>query len=149
MKRCKVCRKKPRLERRIDSIGNVFCSEYCFEEFEGGPDDFDHPYIDDYEAMRWIYSEWMMNYEEDLHKSIYFGYPKKTDLTDWLDEALDPFWDYYRLEGRDEIFSAEIFQYMQDLVKLQETIRSWEPDHRKYAKWLKELQAKKKAFPSS
>ncbi|MGB6409473.1 MAG: hypothetical protein WBF39_18515 [Planococcus donghaensis] len=149
MNRCKVCRKKPRIERRVDSTGNVFCSEDCFEEFEEGPDDFDHPYIDDYEAMRRIYSEWMMNYEEDLHKSIYFGYPKKKDLIEWLDEALDPFWDYYRLEGQDGIFSAEIFQYMQELVKLQKTIRSWEPDHRKYTNWLKELQAKKTAFPSS
>lgn len=145
MKRCKVCRKKPRLERRVDSIGNVFCSDDCFDEFEGGPDDFDHPYMDDYESMRRIYSEWMMNYEEDLHKSMYLGYPKKIDLIDWLEEALGPFWDYCRLEGRDGIFSAEIFQYMHELVKLQKTIRSWEPDNRKYEKWVKELQAKKKA----
>lgn len=126
MKRCKVCRKKPRIERRVDSIGNIFCSEDCYDEFEGGPDD--------YEAIRRIYSEWMMNYEKDLHKSIYFGYPKKTDLIEWLDEALDPFWDYYRLQGQDGIFSAEIFQYTQELVKLQEMIRSWKVDHRKYAK---------------
>lgn len=108
MNRCKVCRKKPRLERRVDSTENVFCSEDYFEEIEGGADDFDQPYIDDYETMRRIYSEWMMNYEEDLHKSIYFGYPKKKDLIIWLEEALDPFFDYYCLEGQDGIFSAEI-----------------------------------------
>lgn len=144
MKRCKVCRKKPRIDRRVDSLGNVFCSEDCFEEFEGGPDDFDHPYIDDYESMRRIYEKWMMNYEVDLHKSIFFGYPKKTDLIEWLDETLDPYWDYYRLEGQDGIFSAEIYHYMQQLVELQETIRNWKPDQRKYEKWLKTVHAKKK-----
>lgn len=148
MKRCKVCRKKPRMERRVDSMGNVFCSEDCFEEFEGGPDDSDHPYIDDYESMRRIYEEWMTNYEEDLHKSIYFGYPKKSALIEWLDETLEPFSDYYQLEGQDGIFSTEIYHYMQELVKIQETIRSWEPNNRKYEKWLKELHAKKKAVLS-
>ncbi|TAA73387.1 hypothetical protein [Planococcus salinarum] len=62
MKMCKVCRKKPRIERRVDSDGNVFCSDECFGEFEGGPDDFSHPYIDDYDMLRIAYMDWMENY---------------------------------------------------------------------------------------
>lgn len=51
IKRCKVCKKKPKLKRRVDSVGNVFCSDECFAEFKDGPEDIDHPYIDDYESM--------------------------------------------------------------------------------------------------
>lgn len=143
MKYCKVFKKTPKIERRVDSSGNVFCSDDCFEEFADGPDDFEHPYMDDYESMRRFYSDWLLHYEEDLHKSVYFGYPKKADLIEWLDDTLEPFWDYYRLEGSDGIFSAEIYWYMKELVKLQDVIRDWEPDERKYRKWLKEIQAKK------
>lgn len=147
MKRCKVCRKKPRIDRRVDSLRNVFCSEDCFEKFVEGPDHFDHPYIDEYESMRRIYEKWMMNYEVALYKSIFFRYPKKTDLIEGLDETLDPHWDYYRLEGQDGIFSSEIYHYMQQLVKLQETIRNWKPDNRKYEKRLKTLHVKQKDTP--
>ena len=145
MKMCKVCRKKPRVERRVDSAGNVFCSDDCFEKFEDGPDDFSHPYIDDYDMLRIAYIDWMQNYEDDLHKSIYFGYPKKSDLLEWLDETMDPYWDYYGLAGSDGIFSEEIFFYIKELLGLQETIREWQLDERKYRKWLKELRAKQLA----
>ncbi|MTD32013.1 hypothetical protein [Planomicrobium sp. YIM 101495] len=143
MKRCKVCRKKPRLERRVDSDGNLFCSDGCFEVFEGGPDDFDHPYIDDYESIRRSYIDWEMSYEEDLHKSVYFLYPKKADLIEWIDEMLEPYWGCYGLEGHDGVFSAEIYRYMQELLKIQEVIRDWEPDERKYKKWLKGIRTAK------
>ena len=136
MKMCKVCRKKPRIERRVDSDGTVFCSDACFEQFEGGPDDFSHPYIDDYEMLRSSYIDWMENYEGDLHKSVYFGYPKKADLLEWLDETMDPYWGYYGLAGSDGVFSAEIFFYIKELLGLQETIRDWEVDGRKYRRWL-------------
>ncbi|MCD8510035.1 MAG: hypothetical protein LRY73_09315 [Bacillus sp. (in: Bacteria)] len=52
VKRCKVCRKKPRLERRVNNEGVVFCSDDCYEKFENSPNDMDHPYIDDYDAVR-------------------------------------------------------------------------------------------------
>lgn len=145
MKMCKVCRKKPRVERRVDSTGNVFCSDECFEKFEDAPDDFSHPYIDDYDMLRIAYIDWMQNYEGDLHKSIYFGYPKKSDLLEWLDETMDPYWDYYGLAGSDGVFSEEIFFYIKELLGLQETIREWQLDERKYRKWLKELRAKQLA----
>ncbi|QHJ70129.1 hypothetical protein [Planococcus halotolerans] len=145
MKMCKVCRKKPRIERRVDSAGHVFCSDDCFEKFDDGPDDFSHPYIDDYDMLRIAYIDWMQNYESDLHKSIYFGYPKKSDLLGWLDETMDPYWDYYGLAGSDGVFSEEIFFYIKELLGLQEIIREWQVDDWKYRKWLKELWAKQLA----
>ena len=125
MKMCKVCRKKPRLERRVDRDGNVFCSDDCFVKFEGGMDDFSHPYIDNSDMLRISYIDWRENYEEDLHKSVYFSYPKKADLLEWLDETMDPYWSYYRLAGSDGMFSAEIFFYINELLGLQEKIREW------------------------
>lgn len=52
MKMCKVCRRRPYVERCMYNDGNVFCSEDNFVKFEGGPNDFSHPYIDDYEMLR-------------------------------------------------------------------------------------------------
>lgn len=143
MKMCKVCKKKPRTERRIDSEGNVFCCEECFEIFEDGPDDTTHPYIDDYEAIRFAYTVWMQNYEEDLYKSIYFGYPKKTDLLERIDDTIEPYWSYYGQGGDDRIFSAEIYNYMQQLLKLQKLIKTCEVTNKKYNKWLKKLRVSK------
>ena len=59
MKRCKVCRKKPSLERRVNSEGVVLCSDDCYDDFDGEHNDNDHPYIDDYDAVRFEYIEWM------------------------------------------------------------------------------------------
>ncbi|WP_422124354.1 hypothetical protein DHX103_05910 [Planococcus sp. X10-3] len=84
----------------------------------------------------------MENYEADLHKSVYFGYPKKSDLLEWLDETMDPYWGYYGLAGSDGVFSEEIFFYIKELLGLQDTVREWEVDDRKYRKWLRELRDK-------
>ncbi|TAA73386.1 hypothetical protein [Planococcus salinarum] len=80
-----------------------------------------------------------------MHKSVYFGYPKKADLLEWLDETLEPYWGYYGLAGSDGVFSAEIFFYIKELLAMQETIRNWQVDDRKLRKWLRGLEAKKLA----
>lgn len=59
MKRCKVCRKKPKLERKMNCEGIVFCSDECYDLFDDSPNDFKHPYIEDYEAARRIYGDWL------------------------------------------------------------------------------------------
>ena len=69
MKRCKVCRKKPRIERRVNNEGIVFCSDECYEEFDDSPNDNDHPYIDDYEGLRFEYIYLMCDYEGKLYES--------------------------------------------------------------------------------
>lgn len=80
MKMCNVCRKKPRLERRVDR---------------------------------------MKNYEDDHHKSVYFGYPQKSNLLEWLDDTMDSYWGYYVLAGREDFFAEEIFFYIKEFLGLQ------------------------------
>ena len=107
MKRCKVCRNKPRLERRVNCEGIVFCSDDCYEGFDGSDNDFGHPYIDHYDAIRFEYIEWMKNYEKDLHKNIFqFGNPKKQEIIENIESVLEESADYYALEGNDGIFSV-------------------------------------------
>lgn len=138
MKRCKVCRKKPGIERRVDCEGIVFCSDDCYEEFDNSPNDNDHPYIDDYDAVRFEYIEWMKNYENDLYGNIIFGTPKKSDLLEGIESVIDEFGDYYNLEGNDGVFSEEIYQYLLGLEELHSLIENWQPDE-------KELKKRRKA----
>ncbi|WP_075983683.1 hypothetical protein [Bacillus massilinigeriensis] len=138
MKRCKVCRKKPGIERRVDCDGIVFCSDDCYEKFDNSPNDNDHPYIDDYDAVRFEYIEWMKNYENDLYGNIIFGTPKKADLLEGIESVIDEFGDYYSLEGNDGIFSEEIYHYLLALEELHSLIENWQPDE-------KELKKRRKA----
>jgi hypothetical protein len=70
MKRCKVCHKKLRVERCVNVEGIVFCSDDCYVEFEDSPNDNDHPYIDDYDTLRFKYIKWMRSFE-DGHMNLH------------------------------------------------------------------------------
>ena len=39
MNRCKVCKKKPKLECRVNFEGFVFCLDDCYEEYDDSPND--------------------------------------------------------------------------------------------------------------
>ncbi|WML54978.1 hypothetical protein RCG17_10440 [Neobacillus sp. PS3-12] len=124
MNRCKVCRKKPKLERRVNCEGIVFCSDECYENYEHSLYDDSHPYIDDYDAVRFEYMEWMRSYEADLYK---YGPSKKEDLVEGIESVIEEFSDYIRLEGSDGVFSKEIYHYLLALEELIDIINNWEP----------------------
>lgn len=127
LKRCKVCRKKPRLAKRVNCEGIVFCSDECYEEYEDSPNDFNHPYIDDYDAVRFEYIEWMKSYENDLYR---YGTSKKEELIEGIESVIQEFYDYIQLAGSDGIFSMEIYQYLLALEDLKDVILKWEPSNK-------------------
>ncbi|GKW45883.1 hypothetical protein [Planococcus sp. NCCP-2050] len=138
MKRCKVCRKKPKLERRMNCEGIVFCSDECYDLFDDSPNDFKHPYIEDYEAARRIYGDWAAHYEEDLYTNYWrSGSLKKEEMIQDIQESTDLFDTFYALAGSDGVFSKEIYHYLLAFEELQETITSWEMNTRIYRNWVK------------
>ncbi|MDQ0352377.1 hypothetical protein J2R98_002221 [Alkalibacillus filiformis] len=132
MKRCKVCRKKPRVERRVNAEGVLFCSNDCYETYGkkvGHPmDDLNHPYIDDYEMIRLDYIRWANDLEDQLYGEWVFGAPRKVDLIENINELLEEYIDYIGLEGSDGLFSQEIYDYTQQFEAMIATIRTWEPN---------------------
>ena len=90
MKRCKVCRKKTGMERRVNNEGIVFCSDECYEEFDDSLNDNDHPYIDDYEALRFEYIHLMQYYEGNLYESCFERTlkSKKVELLELIDSLM-------------------------------------------------------------
>ncbi|WP_342513512.1 hypothetical protein MKY34_01585 [Sporosarcina sp. FSL K6-1522] len=143
MKRCKVCRRKPGIERRVNSEGILFCSDDCYEAYEDSSNDYDHPYMDDYEAVRFEYIEWMKNYEDDLYGYWLFGGPRKEELVENLDSLVYEFHEYDRLEGSDGIFSEEIYQYLLAFEDLKDVIINWEVNERELKKRRRELKRKR------
>ena len=139
MERCKVCRKKPRIERRVNNEGIVFCSDECYEEFEDSPNDHDHPYIDDYEALRFEYIHLMHNYEGNLYEACIKDQVRsiKVELLELIDSLMSEFSQYYGLEGLDGVFSKELYHYLLDLEELYSVIENWEPDKRELKKYQK------------
>ncbi|KXH80645.1 hypothetical protein [Sporosarcina sp. HYO08] len=127
MKRCKNCKRKPGFEKRVNCEGVLFCSDDCYEEYEGSSNDYDHPYIDDYEAIRFEYIEWMKHYENDLYEGRLEGICKKQVITESIDFLIDEFYDYDRLEGADGVFSAEIYHHLLAFEDLKSKVIHWTP----------------------
>lgn len=144
MKYCKNCRKKPKLERRVNCEGVVFCSDDCYEEYGNSPNDNDHPYINDYDLLRLEYIEYMKNYKIDIYKSEFYRYPKREDYVEDLAYYLESYLEYYLLEGMDGVFSAEIYNYLIELEDLKEVYMTYEVDSKGYNKWYKEMCREKK-----
>lgn len=143
MKRCKICRKKPRLERRINSAGVLFCSDACYDQLDHPDDDFDHPYVSDYEGIRSQYIRWINGYEDRLHHGMYYGHPKKHDLIEEIEELHYDFLDYEGLGGMDGIYSAEIFTYLRLFDELITTITEWQRNDKTYRKWHRQMEREK------
>lgn len=130
MKRCNVCRRKTGIEKRVNCEGILFCSDDCYEEYDGSPNDNAHPYIDDYDAIRFEYVEWMKSYEDDLYKYWSNREPQKEEMVENINELIDEFYDYYRLEGTDGVFSEEIYNYLLAFEELKKAIINWEANER-------------------
>lgn len=129
MKRCKVCRKKPRLYRRVNTEGILFCSDTCYDHYGEHPiDDIEHPYIDDYEEIRGTYIRWMEQYENWLYGYWLYGTPSKQKVLEDLEEYLWGFMDFRGLEGQDGVLSFEIYQYLIEFDELYDLILKWEPN---------------------
>lgn len=134
----------PRIERRVNCEGVLFCSDDCYEEYSESPNDNNHPYIDDYDAIRFEYIEWMKNYEDDLYKCWLYGTPKKEDLVESIDDLFEEFYDYYRLEGSDGVLSEEIYHYLLEFEELRVLIMNCEVDEKELKKRRKILERKKR-----
>ena len=140
MKRCKICRKKPRLKRRINSDGVLFCSDACYEKWEHPLGDYDHPYVNDYEMIRLDYMKWARSYEERLLEGYFDGSINPRYLIEELDEVIDEYYDYRLLEGRDGVYSEEIYSYLQKFEEIRETIQTWKIDDHKRKRIFKAME---------
>lgn len=139
-KRCKICRKKPKLERRVNSEGIVFCSDDCYEQWEHPADDYDHPYVNDYEMIRLDYMKWEKDYETRLFTGFLYGYPSPRYLIEELDEVVDTYYEYELLEGRDGVYSEEIYAYLRKFDELREVIRVWTIEEHKHRRVFKTME---------
>lgn len=128
MEKCMLCIRKPGIERCVNNEGVLFCSDDCYEEFEDSPNDNDHPYIYDYDALRFEYIEFKKSYEKDLYQSWNARTSKKEELLEGIESVIEEFYDYYRLEGADGIFSKEMYTYLLQLEELHRIISKWEPE---------------------
>ncbi|GLI84665.1 hypothetical protein ANABIO32_23760 [Rossellomorea marisflavi] len=118
MTKCIECKKKIGLYLRVNNEGIPFCSDECYEGVDNSPDDRDHPYIDDYDAIRWEYIACTNQYDSEA------GEEEIEALQERIESALDEFWEYTALEGGDGVFSREIYRYYwQELEELGERIR--------------------------
>ena len=140
MKRCKICRKKPRLKRRINSDGVLFCSDACYEKWEHPLGDYDHPYVNDYEMIRLDYMKWARSYEERLLEGYFDGSINPRYLIEELDEVVDEYYDYWLLEGRNGVYSAEIYSYLQKFEEIRVAIQNWKVDEYKRNRLFKEME---------
>ena len=80
MKRWKVCNKKPKLDRRVSCNGIVFCSDKCYDQYDDSLNDFEHPYVNDYDAVSFEYMVWMRGYENQLFEGFYSAILKRRSL---------------------------------------------------------------------
>ncbi|MBM7706412.1 hypothetical protein JOD03_001315 [Chryseomicrobium aureum] len=145
MKRCKVCRKKPTIERRVNSEGVLFCSTDCYEEWEHPADDCDHPYVNDYEMIRLDYIKWAKNYIVRLYEGFIYGYPSPRYLLEELDEVVEAYYQYRLLEGRDGIYSEEIHTYLLKFGELRAAIQSWKVEDHQNKRLFKAMERERNA----
>ncbi|QHA35167.1 hypothetical protein D5E69_04620 [Rossellomorea marisflavi] len=117
MTNCIVCKNEIGLYLRVNNEGISFCSDECSEGAANSPDDRDHPYIDDYDAIRWEYIACTNLYDSEA------GEEEIEALQERIESALDEFWEYTALEGGDGMFAREIYRYWQELEELGEKIR--------------------------
>ncbi|WP_423409059.1 hypothetical protein AABM38_02955 [Heyndrickxia sp. MSNUG] len=127
---CKYCHSEVQAQYRVNQRGDFFCNDDCYDEYidptEQPPDDFSHPYIDDYELMRSNYLDWLEHWESDLvhYKGAKLAL-KKTEMLETMDEVFEEYWDYYISEGDDGVFAKEIYFYLLKFEDLKKKINHY------------------------
>ncbi len=130
--KCKCCQLVVDEKYKVNQLGDVFCDDDCYDKYidenVDSPDDFNHPYIDDYELIRSNYIDWLENWESDL-ESIVGGKVllKANEMIDTIDEVFNEYSDYYISEGDDGVFAREIYLYLLKFEELQKNITQWKP----------------------
>lgn len=125
MQKCIVCGKVPGIEKRVNNEGLIFCSDDCYDAHDNSPNDFSHPYIDDYEAIRLEYIWWMENFENEMDKLAQADDAEREEILEGFDALFLEFYDYYQLEGNDGVFSQEIYNYLLALEEIRVKIENW------------------------
>lgn len=131
---CKYCNKEISYFYRVNLNGEYFCDDECYDEYfekheEDCPDDYAHPYIDDYLAIRFEYHEWL-NWESELSRVRNGGvWNAAEEMIESIDSVIEEFSDYLYSSGDDGIFSYEIYQYILKLEEIQSEIEQWMEGH--------------------
>lgn len=128
--RCLNCDQETQYNYLINQVGDLFCSEECYEKFANEhivPND-DHPYFDDYRLARGQYLDWM-NWESELNSSNCSSWDVNV-MIEQLDGIIASFHDYIYTEGDDGPYAWEIYQYSCKLRGFQLQIIDWYPKHR-------------------
>jgi len=132
---CLHCNKQITERYRVNEKGDLFCDDECYEGYykeEIECTDQYHPYINDYEAIRRNYNDWLNNWEVDLIERGK-NFQRSVDiLVDIIDEEIEPYQDYYVKQGDDGVFSQEIYQYCLKFEELQRKILEWRPERDVY-----------------
>jgi hypothetical protein len=131
-RKCMNCNSKVGETYRVNGDGDIFCDDDCYEVFmnenKNVPDDHNHPYIDDYAAIRFEYMEFLKFEQEIMSRRNGQNLMYKVDETlDRIDSVQWEFFDFYVREGDDGIFAHEIYAYYEKLEKLKEKILRWRP----------------------
>lgn len=137
-KKCTFCCKPINERYRINELGEVFCDDDCYDNYyethEIICEDWEHPYIDDYESIRSNYLDWLDNWESEVDLD-----PEWNNLQHQVDKVLDridevfvAYRDYYQMEGDDGVFAREIYLYLLKFEELQKKILQWRPEREVY-----------------
>lgn len=151
---CIQCQSEACNHYRMNQNGELFCNDDCYDiymsENDHAPDDHNHPYIDEYEAIRTNYIDWLDHWEKDLENAFIDDVYNKSgngvlltadEMNDKIDEVFESFFDYYQTEGDDGVFAKEIYGYLLKFENLQRKILDWRPDEREiyyhFSLWFK------------
>ena len=109
------------------------CTAECYEQFEEQIQTTLHLNIDDYEAIRRIYTDWLSSWQVTFQQAYPEGNTQTVsdELLDQLDADLSQF-DNYLSEGDDGVFAQEIYRYYCLLQQIRKKILQWRPERTKY-----------------
>lgn len=128
--KCYVCGNEVGFDYRVNSLGDEFCNNQCYENENSGrsSSDNDHPYIDAYDMIRMDYLFWKNEWKNriDLFDIDYME--KANELYAIMNSFIYDHLTFYMNEGDDGIFAFEIYQYLRKIELLQDEILAWRPD---------------------
>lgn len=136
MKTCLYCDKKTTDRYRVNEFGDMFCEDDCYEKYYEENDikctDRNHPYIDDYEAIRRVYFDWSDHWEDEIIERGKNFQSSVDEVIDLIVEEMEAYWDYYMKQGDDGVFAQEIYGYYTKFQHLHRKILKWRPERDVY-----------------